>query len=217
MSRLNLAPTKSNQLVLKRDLAMTTEGFSLLEQKREILVMELMRLVDRVRQVQAEVDSARRQAYETLRKAIARNGYHRMRNISSGIHYEHKVSTDTRVTAGIRVPRITVDPGDFSSQFGFAGTDSLVDQTMRDFLALLEAVGRLAELEAAVWLLARELKKTQRRVNALEQIFIPDFKDTLKYVGDVLEGKDLESFFMLKMIKRNNEAKALAEAASAED
>jgi V/A-type H+-transporting ATPase subunit D len=211
MSRMNVAPTKSNQLVMKRDLAMATEGFNLLEQKREILVMELMRLVDRVRTVQAEVDQHRQRAYETLRKAIARNGYNRMRSIGAGIHYEHKVRSDTLVTAGIRVPSITIEPGAFSSQFGFAGTDSLVDQTMRDFLTLLEAVGRLAELESAVWLLARELKKTQRRVNALEQIFIPDFKDTLGYIRDVLEGKDLESFFMMKMVKRNNEAKAHAQ------
>jgi len=213
MSRMNVAPTKSSQLVLKRDLAMATEGFNLLEQKREILVMELMRLVDRVREVQTEVDERRKKAYETLRKAIARNGYHRMRNIAAGIHYEHKVASESRVTAGIRVPRVSVEHGSFSSQYGFAGTDSLVDQTMRDFLALLESVGRLAELESAVWLLARELKKTQRRVNALEQIFIPDFKDTLRYVRDVLEGKDLDSFFMMKMVKRNNETKARAQDA----
>ncbi len=213
MSRLNVAPTKSNQLVLKRDLGMATEGFTLLEQKREILVMELMRLVDRVREVQAEVDERRKKAYAALRKAIARNGYHRMRNIAAGIHYEHKVTSESRVTAGIRVPRVSVEHGSFTSQYGFAGTDSLVDQTMRDFLALLESVGRLAELESAVWLLARELKKTQRRVNALEQIFIPDFKDTLRYVRDVLEGKELDSFFMMKMVKRNTEAKARAQDA----
>lgn len=211
MSRINLAPTKSNQLALKRDLAMATEGFTLLEQKREILVIELMRLVDRVRSAQAKVDERRQRAYETLRKAVARNGYHRMRSIGAGIHYEHTVASDTRVTAGIRVPSLSIVSGALSSQFGFAGTDSLVDQTMRDFLALLEAVGQLAELESAVWLLARELKKTQRRVNALEQIFIPDFRDTLAHVRDVLEGKDLESFFLMKMIKRNNEAKAQAQ------
>jgi V/A-type H+/Na+-transporting ATPase subunit D len=211
MSRLNVPPTKSSLLVMKRDLAMATEGFNLLEQKREILVLELMRLVDRVRVVQAEVEQHRQRAYETLRKAVARNGYHRMRSIGAGIHYEHKVSTDTRVTAGVRVPTINIEPGAFSSQFGFAGTDSLVDQTMRDFLALLQAVGRLAELESAVWLLARELKKTQRRVNALEQIFIPAFQETVGYIRDVLEGKDLESFFMMKMVKRNNEAKAQAQ------
>jgi len=202
VSRLNVAPTKSNHLALKRDLALATEGFSLLAQKREILVMELMRLLDRVRAVQEEVKQARRRAYDTLKQAIARNGYHRMRNIAGGIHYEHIVRTATRVSAGVRFPEITVTHSDFTSQFGFAGTDSLVDRTMLEFLKLLEAVGRLAELETAVWLLARELKKTQRRVNALEQIFIPEFKETLRYITESLESKDLESFFIMKMVKR---------------
>ena len=206
MSRMNVPPTKSMQLRLRRDLKMATEGFNLLEQKREILVMELMRLLDRVRTVQKEVVRCRKIAYETLRKAIARNGYHRMRGIAAGIRYEHEVESHTDIVAGVRVPRISVRQGDFFSQFGFAGTDSLVDQTMRDFLTLLEAVGRLAELETAVWLLAQELKKTQRRVNALEQIFIPDFKDTLRYIGDSLESKDLESFFIMKLLKKRAQA-----------
>jgi V/A-type H+-transporting ATPase subunit D len=215
MSRLNVAPTKSNQLGLRRDLAVAAEGFSLLDQKREILVMELMRLLDRIREVHADVEERRRRAYNTLRKTIARNGYHRLRNLAAGVHYQHQVSGDTRIAAGVRVPRITIATGEFSSQFGFAGSDSLVDQTMGDFLALLAAIARQAELESAAWLLARELKKTQRRVNALEQIFIPDFKDTLRYIGDVLAGKDLDAFFVLKLVKRNNEAKARADAGEA--
>ena len=208
MSRLNVAPTKSSQLALKRDLKMATEGFNLLEQKRQILVMELMRLVDRVRHVQQVVEERRQRAYSTLRKAVARNGFHRMQRIAARIHYTHSVRSATRVSAGIRVPEIHIEPGALSSQFGFAGTDSLVDETMKEFLSLLEALGQQAELETAVWLLARELKKTQRRVNALEQIFIPDYQDTLHYIGEVLESKDLESFFIMKMIKKNNEAKA---------
>ena len=207
MARLNIAPTRSNQIALKRDLAMATEGFNLLEQKREILVMELMRLVDRVRELQKEVDRRRGQAYDTLRKAVARNGYHHMRNVGAGVQYEHRVTTGTHVTAGVRVPAIKAEHGKLSTQFGFATTDSLVDQTMRDFLALLEVVGQLAEIETAIWLLARELKKTQRRVNALEQIFIPDFSETLRHIGESLESKDLESFFLRKMVKRNKQEK----------
>jgi len=201
MARLNVAPTKSNQLSMRRDLAMATEGFNLLDQKREILVMGLMRLLDRVRRVQKRLKEAQKQAYDTLRKAVARNGYHRMRNVASGVNYEHRVRTDTHVTAGVRIPHITIEPGEFVSQFGLAGTDSLVDLTMRDFLALLTVVGEMAELENAVWLLARELKKTQRRVNALEQIFIPDFKETVRYIVESLESKELESFFIMKMVK----------------
>jgi V/A-type H+-transporting ATPase subunit D len=184
---------------------MATEGYALLEQKREILVMELMRLLDRVRSVRREVKERRRKAYDTLRKAIARNGYHRMRTTAAGIRYEHTVRTGTRVTAGVRVPEIETEESPLELQFGFADTDSLVDCTMRDFLDLLEAVGRQAELETSVWLLARELKKTQRRVNALEQIFIPDFEDTLHYIGEVLESKELESFFIMKMVKKRAE------------
>lgn len=203
MARLNIAPTKSNQLNLRRDLDMATEGFNLLDQKREILVMELMRMLDRVRRTQKRLLDAEAKAYATLRKAIAHNGYHRMRRVASGVNYEHVVQTRTRVTAGVRVPEITVKPGEFASRFGFSGTDSLVDQTMRDFLDLLVVISEMAQLETAVWLLARELKRTQRRVNALEQIFIPDFSETLRYVGDVLEGKELESFFVMKLVKKH--------------
>lgn len=218
MARLNIAPTKSNQLTLQRSLKMTSDGFALLEQKREILVMELMRLLDRVKLVQQELAQRRQKAYATLRKAASYNGYYHMRNIANGINYEHDVHSDSRVVAGIRIPTLSVKQGSFRSQYGFADTDSLVDQTMIDFLALLESAGKLAELETAVWLLARELKKTQRRVNALEHIFIPNYKDTLRYIGEVLEGKELDSFFTMKMVKKRlAEASESAKASEADE
>ncbi|MDD3694666.1 MAG: V-type ATP synthase subunit D [Lentisphaeria bacterium] len=205
MSRLNIAPTKSNQMNLKRDLDMASEGFTLLEQKREILVMELMRLLNQVKQVQSELSGRRKQAYATLRRAVAQNGQAQMRMIASGIQYKHVIRTGQRVTAGVRTPLIEVQQGQFSAQYGFVGTDSLVDQTMKDFLALLEIIGQVAELENTIILLARELKKAQRRVNALEHIFIPDFKETLRFIAEVLEGKELDAFFTLKMVKKNLE------------
>ena len=205
MARLNVAPTKSVQLNLKRDLDMATEGFNLLEQKREILVMELMRLLDQVNKVQKELEQRKETAYATLRKAIAQNGYIHMKNVASGINYEHKVSVNTKLTAGFRTPSITACHSDFHSQYGFAHTDSLVDQTMHDFLELLATIAKVAEMETTVMLLARELKKTQRRVNALEHIFIPDYRDTLHYIAESLESKELDSFFTNKMIKKRLE------------
>ena len=214
-SRLNLAPTKSNQLAVRRELAMATEGFNLLDQKREILVMELMRLLERVREAEAHLKAEQKEAYATLKRALAQNGYHRLCGVAAGVHYEHRVQASTRVAAGVRVPEITVETDTISSQFGFSGADSLADRTMHDFLRLLQAVGRMAQLETAVWRLARELKKTQRRVNALEQIFIPSFRTTLTYIGDTLESKELESFFVLKLIKRQLENKSAGERGQA--
>ena len=206
MPRLNVAPTKSVQLNLKRDLEMATEGFNLLEQKREILVMELMRLLESVKAVQQELDARRERAYATLRRAIAQNGYFHTRNVATGLRYDHEVALSTRVVAGFRMPAITVHPAKFHSQYGFAATDSLIDQTQQHFLEMLQAITRLAELETTVIVLARELKKTQRRVNALEHLFIPDYRDTLRYIAESLESRELDAFFTNKMIKRRLEA-----------
>ncbi len=214
MGRLNVAPTKSVQLNLRRDLDMATEGYNLLEQKREILVMEMMRLLDRVQNVQKELRQRQETAYRTLRRAIAQNGLMHLRNVASGIHYEHTVTLESQLLAGFRIPKIQAEHTEFHSQFGFAGTDALVDATMQQFLQFLEAIASLAELETTVMLLARELKKTQRRVNALEHIFIPDYKATLHYIGESLESKELDSFFTSKLIKKRLEAAQNQQAAT---
>ncbi len=206
MGRLNVAPTKSVQLNLKRDLEMATEGYDLLNQKREILVMELMHLLQRVEKLQKALDEKRGGAYATLRKAIAQNGYMHLDNVAAGVQYDHKIQVETHLTAGFHTPTMTPVHGKFQSQFGFAATDALVDETMKEFLEMLELICQLAELETTVMLLARELKKTQRRVNALEHIFIPDYKATLHYIEGSLESKELDSFFTSKMIKKRLEA-----------
>ncbi len=202
MARLNIAPTKSSQLTLKADLAVVTEGHSLLDQKREILVMEMMRLLERVRTAQRKLDTVQAAAMAALRRAMARNGYHQTRNIASSARFQHHAKVQSQIVAGVRIPRITVEHSPFAPQFGLASSDSLLDETMFCFAELTKAVGEMAELETAVWLLARDLKKTQRRVNALEQIFIPDYRETLRYISETLESKELEAFSLMKIVKR---------------
>lgn len=201
MARLNIAPTKSNLLTLRRDLAVATEGFSLLDQKREILVMELMVLLNQARDLQKRISDAQARALETLRLAIARQGRDRLQAATGGVRYAHRVQSSTRVVAGVRLPQITVTLDTLRPQFAFAGSDPLLDTLMRQHLELLPLTASLSQMETAVHLLAHDLKKTQRRVNALEQVFIPNFKDTLKFIRDSLESKELESIFVLKLVK----------------
>jgi V/A-type H+-transporting ATPase subunit D len=214
MSRLNLPPTKSTQLRLKHDLGVAEEGFRLLDQKREILVLELMRMLDKVRRLQESLDSCKKDAYETLKQATARNGFHLMEKLADGIQYQHRVELQTRIVAGVRLPVVEVEKTEYRMQYSVLDSDSLVDKTSRLYLKLLGANGEMAEVQSSVWLLARELKKTQRRVNALEQIFIPDFSDTLNYVSETLESKELEAFSILKLLKRNLERKNESEMAA---
>ncbi len=202
MGKLNIAPTKSNLLQVKRDLALAAEGFGLLDQKREILVIELMRRLEEVRSAQVRLRSSQASAYAALRKAIARNGAQRLAALAAGVRYPHKVKAGTRVTAGVRVPEVGAEAAAPAAKYGFLGSDATADLAMREFLELLKAVAAMAELETSVWRLALELKKTQRRVNALEQLFIPSYKETRKFITETLEGKELDSFFVMKLVKR---------------
>ena len=81
------------------------------------------------------------------------------------------------------------------------GTYAIVDEANTLFHAALKRLAELAEVEVAVWRLAMELKKTQRRVNALENIFIPQYTETMKFLDDSLAEKEREAFFQMKRVK----------------
>ena len=90
-------------------------------------------------------------------------------------------------------------------QFGISISNTTSDDVMKTFNRALKLVGDLAEVESAVFRLAIEVKKTQRRVNALEKIFLPQYRETLKYINATLEERDREDMIIMKMIKQRRE------------
>ena len=83
---------------------------------------------------------------------------------------------------------------------------ALSDEVMVQFTNALDAIAHLAEVENAVFRLASEVRRTQRRVNALSKIFIPDYEETIDYIEDVLEERERESFVIMKMAKARLES-----------
>ncbi len=81
------------------------------------------------------------------------------------------------------------------------GTYGSCDRTMVEFFELLRLVARMAEIRTMVWRLAREVRKTQRRVNALEKVVIPDVLETKGFIEGVLEEREREVFFVQKILK----------------
>ncbi len=201
MAILNIPPTKSNYLIIKKDLSFATEGFELLEQKREILVLELMRVLEKARTIQKEVYQKLAEAFRVLEKARIQGGGLSMKTDALSVDYEHNVRISSRPLMGMSIPSVEDTYEDFSLQFSLAESTALADETMKSFIEVLKLIGRLAEIENAVWRLAREVKKTQRRVNALEKIFIPNYQETLNYIQYTLEEKERETFFVMKMVK----------------
>lgn len=201
MAKLNIAPTKSNLLSLKRQLAFAEEGFDLLEQKRQILIFELMSRLGRAREVERGSSEVLHRAFGALREAVLETGSNALDRAALGVRMDHQVNLADQHLMGIRIPRVTSRIEPPGVQFGIGETSANTDVAMLRFVEVLPLLAELAELENAVLRLALELRKTQRRCNALSKIFIPDYRETIGYIMGALEERERESFIILKMIR----------------
>ncbi len=201
MARYDVPPTKSSLLAVKEQLSIAREGFELLEQKREILVMELMRMVEEVKLLEREMDKRIEGAYGTLRRMFVRVGRQSAKEISAGIRFDYTVREKQGKLMGIPLPTLDMQMPKMDLKYSFMSTYSSCDKTMIEFFELLKLVARMAEIRTMVWQLAKEVRKTQRRVNALEKIVIPDVLETKSFIEGVLEEREREVFFVQKILK----------------
>jgi V/A-type H+/Na+-transporting ATPase subunit D len=201
MARYDVPPTKSNLFAVKEQLAIAREGFELLEQKREILIMELMRLVEEVKLVERDLDRRVGSAYGALKQMLVRVGREAARDASAGIAFEYSTREKHGKLMGIPLPTIDVGMPRLELKYSFMSTTSACDATTVEFFELLKLLARMAEIRTMVWRLAKEVRKTQRRVNALERIVIPDVVQTKQFIEGVLEEREREVFFVQKILK----------------
>ena len=202
MAKLNIAPTKSNLLAIKEQLAISTEGYDLLEQKREILVMELMRIVEQVKLLENQIDKCVQKAYPALKKMLVSVGGDRVERIAHGIDYNFEITKKPAVIAGMSFTTIDVNLPQRRLFSSFMGTFADIDEVMADFFELLTLLTKMASIRTVAWRLALEVKKTQRRGNALDKTVIPQDKETVKYIEGVLEERERDNVFVMKSLKK---------------
>jgi len=201
MAKLNVPITKTAYLNLKRELSFAEEGFTLLEQKREILVLELIRLLHNVGRVQREVVEKLERAFAALRRAMLEMGAFALKKQALHAVYNHEIQIEEHRLMGINMPTTRGRHEEFQPKFSLAEGSAATDEVMRCFLDALKSIDALAQIQASVVRLARETKKTQRRVNALEKIFLPNFRETIDYIASTLEEREREALFVMKMVK----------------
>jgi V/A-type H+-transporting ATPase subunit D len=202
MAKLNIAPTKSNFLALKRQLAFAEEGYDLLEQKRQILILELMSRLARAGEVEDQVATALRRARSALREATLDIGSLALERAAAGLPPDAGLKLTDQRLMGLSLPHLTFQAVRAGAPFGIIGTSVNTDLARRRFGDLLPLLAELAELQNAVLRLARELRKTQRRCNALSKIFIPAYRETIRYISGTLEERERESLTILKIVQR---------------
>jgi len=198
-----IAPTKSNLLALKEKLEIAEEGYTLLEQKREILVMNLMQMLDKVRMLEKQINTKIEVAYSSLRRMFVVVGQKQAERIASTISYNFVPTAKEKIIAGMKFNTISVDMPKKRLPYSYLNSFAYCDQVIADFFELLQLLTEMASVRTIVWRLAKEVKKNQRRVNSLEKQIIPQAKEEKKYIESVLEERDRENIFVLKALKAN--------------
>jgi V/A-type H+-transporting ATPase subunit D len=201
MAKYKVVPTKTNLLRLKRDLSFAQEGYELLEQKRQILVVELMGLMDRAADAQEKVEKALTEAYSALQKSILAMGRQKVAQVAPAVNIESKLNLSMRRIMGVNIPKVEIEVQDHAPYYSLGDTSFWVDETVIRFKNLLKDLSSLAELRISLMRLAQEVKKTMRRVNALDKIALPDYRESIKYIEGALEESERETFATLKTIK----------------
>lgn len=209
MALLNYAPTRTNLMRLKNDLQFAQQGYELLDQKRNILIIELLSLIDQVTEYQSRVEQAIAQAYESLEEAVFDMGQLKVHTLSGAVNMSTDITVSTRRVMGITLPVIETRFTEHPPYYSPMGTSFRIDSALVHFKEVLQLLGRLSELRISVLRLANEVKKTVRKVNALEKIAIPSLGETVHYIESRLEENERDMFVLMKMVKRNLEKKTL--------
>lgn len=209
MAEYNYAPTKTNLLKLRSDLMFAQQGYELLDQKRNILVVELLSLVDRTVDYQTRVETALATAYEALEEAVLDMGKLKVQYLTRAVNVTADISVRSRRVMGVRLPVVETAFHENPPYNSPMGTSFWIDRALCAFKDVLELLGRLAELKISVLRLANEVKRTIRKVNALEKIAIPDLKEAVHFIEGRLEENERDMFVLMKMVKENLERKRL--------
>ena len=201
-------PTKGNLMTFKKSLSLARTGYELLDKKRNILVREMMTLIDRAAEIQDKIDITYSKAYLALQKANITLGY--IDDLARTVPVDDSLKLSYRSVMGVEIPIVTIDEtmeekGIF---YGLGSTDANFDEAYMCFGEVKRLTADLAEVENSVYRLADAIKKTQKRANALKNIMIPRFEETVKFISDALEEKDREEFSRLKVIKAQKQKKA---------
>jgi V/A-type H+-transporting ATPase subunit D len=102
---------------------------------------------------------------------------------------------------GVSIPVIEASGEPFQMPYSMGDTNAALDEATANFREVLLRVPQLSMLVTTVWRLAGELRKTQRRVNALQHIFIPNYEETVSFIVSSLEEREREEIFRLKWLK----------------
>ena len=195
-------PTKGNLMLAKNSLALAHQGYDLMDKKRNILLKELMSLIDEAKDIQEQIDTTFTKAYACLQRANIEHGISKVQELAFTVPIEDSIRIQTRSIMGTEIPYVKYDAKQNDLTYSFSTTHESIDIVREAFREVKDLTIKLSMVENAAYRLATNIKKTQKRANALKNITIPMYSNLVYTINNALEEKDREEFTRLKVIKK---------------
>jgi V/A-type H+-transporting ATPase subunit D len=202
MAKIELPPTKSSLRKIKEDLKFAYEGHDLLNQKREMLATEIVSKLGEIRKIESGFIDVLNELYGAYRDAAVDMGSQAVTLKSCSEKKAYALQLQWIKFMGLRLPAITLSFSPFEPPGSMANTTASYDRLKDRSRRALEALVEYAAVAKGIMMLSRELKKVQRRVNALEKVFIPPHEEARKYIADRIEETEREEVFVKKLIRQ---------------
>ncbi len=213
MAIVNVNPTRMELTKLKRKLVTAIRGHKLLKDKRDELMRQFLLLVRENRSLRIEVENAIREANKHI--AVARSEMQdEVMDVALMMpKQELSLQVDCKNVMSVLIPVFsasykTADTNDIYS-YGFAFTSCDLDDAVKALSEVFPQMLRLAEIEKSCQLMAAEIEKTRRRVNALEHVMIPRYQETIRYISMKLDENERSTTTRLMKVKDMILAQAL--------
>ncbi len=208
-------PTRMELTRLKGKLKTAQRGHKLLKDKRDELMKQFLDTVREVRQLRTEVERDLMRVHGSFTVASALMSGAAMEQALMYPKQSVEVDMTFRNIMSVNVPTYhyktrTSDSGDIFP-YGFANTSGELDDAVEALGEVVQSLLRLAQIEKAAQLLAEEIEKTRRRVNALEYVVIPQTEESIRYISMKLDENDRSTTTRLMKVKDMLLAQAIEE------
>ncbi len=221
MERLNVNPTRMMLTTLKKKLATATRGHKLMKDKRDELMKGFLELARENKELRARAEAALAEVYESFSVASAVMSREVLEEALMFPKQGVELSVGGKNVMSVDVPvfdfKTTAEEQTDIFPYGYAGTSGELDSAIRRMAEVFPIMLELAAKEKEAAMLAAELERTRRRVNALEYVKIPQLQMTIKYIVMKLDENERGNQTRLMKVKDMILAEAIEEKRAADE
>ncbi len=199
--RLSTHSTRMELLRLRRRLGVALRGYKLLKDKQDELMKQFTELIEEIREMRERVEKNLVQAFQGFLLATAVMSREEMEGAVAFPSRRAFLEVKTRRVMNLQIPVMSLQTEGSIYCYGYGATSGELDIALFGLDGILKEMVALAERENALELLAVEIEKTRRRVNALEHILIPNLRDTIRYIELKLSEMERSNLTRLMRVK----------------